>query len=63
MPAPRPILAPALDDYIAKLSRLIRRRHGQHAYTEITVVIQDGTPMRIKECRQVQFDELVPEQF
>lgn len=63
VPAPRPILAPALDDYIAKVSRLIRKRSGQRAFTELTIVIQDGTPVRLKETRQTTLDDLVPEQF
>jgi hypothetical protein len=63
MPTPRPPLASSLDDYIAKISRLIRKRSGARAYTEITIVMQDGTPVRLKESRQTTFEELVPEQF
>jgi hypothetical protein len=63
MLAPRPPLASSLDDYIAKVSRLIRRRSGARAFTEITIIIQDGTPVRLKETKQATFEELVPENF
>ena len=63
MPTPRPPLASALDDYIAKIARLVRRRSGQRAFTEITIIMQDGVPVRIREQRQTTLEELVPEQF
>ena len=46
-----------LDHFLAELNRFVRRRVGDKAYTEITVVLRGGAPVDIVEQRRWHADD------
>lgn len=51
------------DHILTEFQRLIRRRMGEHAHSELTLILQDGLPVRVRETHEKYAEELEGESF